>query len=124
MGTILIVDDDFDFRETLLDILKGEGFQVATAGDGLDALAYLRSHPAPCLILLDWMMPRCDGVEFREAQKADPALASIPVVLLTAHTRPGETMTAVQANALLEKPVTVKGLLEVVRRFCSTSTGW
>jgi CheY-like chemotaxis protein len=122
MTTILIVDDDFDMRDSLVDILEDEGFDIAKAADGLEALTYLRAHPAPRLILLDWMMPRCDGANFRAQQRADPALADIPVVLLTADARVEEKVTALQVNDFLLKPVKLHRLLEVVRKYCGDST--
>ena len=61
-----------------------EGYDVATASNGREALVYLKSHSAPRLILLDVMMPVMDGYEFRVEQQRDPAIADIPVVVLTA----------------------------------------
>lgn len=122
MTTILIVDDDFDMRDSLVDILEDEGFDVAVAGDGLEALAYLRAHPAPDLILLDWMMPRCDGAQFRAQQQADPTLAAIPVILLTADTRMAEKMAALQVKEFLSKPVKLHRLLDVMKRYCRANT--
>lgn len=116
-STILVVDDDFDVRDALAEILRDEGFEVATASDGNEALAWLRSQPPPGLILLDWMMPRCNGAQFRAQQQADPRLAAIPVVLLTADLRLTEKPTSVGALHILSKPVTLERLLEVVGRF-------
>lgn len=115
--TILVVEDDFDVRESLRDSLEDEGYLVAVAADGLEALDYLRSHPAPSLILLDWMMPRCDGAEFLERRKADPQIASIPVVLLTADMRRNGTARAPEGGAFLTKPVMLRELLATVERF-------
>lgn len=115
---ILIVDDDPDIRESLSDVLADQGFKVATSADGIEALAYLRASPAPCLILLDYMMPRCDGPTFRAAQRNDARLADIPVVLLTADVRIEEKQRVLDAVDLLAKPVQLEVLLEVVRRHC------
>ena len=117
MSTILIVEDDFDVRDSLADILEDEGFSVATANDGEDALAYLRANPRPSLILLDWMMPRCNGAQFRVEQKSDPALADIPVVLLTADARIEEKQNGIDAADFVAKPVKLERLLAIVRRF-------
>jgi CheY-like chemotaxis protein len=116
--TILIVDDDFDLRDTLADVLQDHGFIVASAEDGLVALEYLRSNPAPCLILLDWMMPRCDGAQFRAEQRSDPRISMIPVVLLTADARHEEKMKAIDADAFLAKPVNLATLRAVIGRYC------
>jgi CheY-like chemotaxis protein len=118
--SVLIVDDDFDIRDSLKDILEDEGYQVAMAADGEEALEYLRRHPAPGVILLDWMMPRCDGAHFRARQTAEPELASIPVILLTADVHAADKTKAIEANDFLAKPVKLAKLLEVVGKYCSS----
>jgi CheY-like chemotaxis protein len=115
-GTVLVVDDDFDVRESLAEILRDEGYEVATAADGDEGLAWLGAHAPPSLILLDWMMPRCDGAQFRARQAADARLASIPVVVLTADLRISGKAHAVGASAFLPKPVTIARLLDAVRQ--------
>jgi CheY-like chemotaxis protein len=117
MKTILVVDDDFDVRDSLSEILHDEGFAVATAADGFEALDYLRSHQPPVLILLDWMMPRCDGARFRQAQQADPQLANVPVVLLTADTRAQDKAGPLGLSGFLSKPVKLQRLLEVLSKY-------
>ncbi|HLH77494.1 MAG TPA: response regulator [Candidatus Binataceae bacterium] len=84
VGQILIVEDDRDTREAISQILTEEGFKVAQAANGLEALRYLRQERNVGLILLDLMMPVMDGLQFRSLQARDPALASIPVIALTA----------------------------------------
>src|SRR5262245_48928116 len=108
---ILIVDDDFGVRESVADALRDESYSVATARDGQEALDYLSTNPLPSLILLDWMMPRCDGAQFRSAQLSDPRFAHIPVVLLTADVKLREKMHALQATGYLAKPVDLDDLL-------------
>jgi CheY-like chemotaxis protein len=117
---VLVVDDDFDLRDTLQEILEDFGYDVAVASDGLEALAWLRSHELPRLVLLDWMMPVCDGASFREAQLADERLASVPVVLLTADIRLDEKTKSLNANAYVKKPVELDTLLETIRRHSRT----
>lgn len=117
-GGVLIVDDDYGMRDTLTEVLRDAGYQVAGAGDGAEALTYLRAHPSPCLILLDWKMPRCDADQFREAQLADPAIATVPVVLLAGDTLGQEKRNQFRAEEYLAKPVRLQRLLEVVSRFC------
>ena len=116
--TVLIVDDDYDLRETLSDVLQDEGYTVATAEDGLAAMEYLSANSAPCMILLDWMMPRCNAAEFRERQRAVPSLESIPVVLLTADERREEKLRMTGARQYLSKPVSRETLCSVVRSIC------
>jgi two-component system response regulator MtrA len=80
---VLIVDDDPDIRALVTYRLTASGYDVICAGDGEDGLAAVRAH-APDLVLVDWMMPRLTGVEMCARMRADPAIAAIPVVLLTA----------------------------------------
>lgn len=115
---VLIVDDDVDIRDSLKDVLEDEGYAVDAVADGFEALAHLRTQARPCLILLDWMMPRCDGPQFRGQQKQDSTIADIPVVLLTADARLGEKVSQIDAKEYLKKPVHLDHLLDVVRRYC------
>jgi len=78
---LLVVDDDTDIRESVIEILEGEGFTVAGAVHGADGLAQARER-RPDLIVLDMMMPVMDGREFLAALRSDPALATIPVVTM------------------------------------------
>lgn len=82
---ILVIDDEAMVRDTVAEFLDDEGFNVLAAADGAEALALLgRSAIRPALILLDLAMPNVDGWGFRELQTRDPALASIPVIVVTA----------------------------------------
>ena len=69
---ILIVDDDADFRQIVREALEESGQETATASGGAEALAYLQTHPAPALILLDWRMADSDASEFMTAFVAGP----------------------------------------------------
>jgi CheY-like chemotaxis protein len=82
--TVLVVEDDWDTREALMLLVQSEGVDAAGARNGQDALEQLRGGLRPCLIVLDLAMPVMTGYEFRQAQLADPDLASIPVALLQA----------------------------------------
>jgi CheY-like chemotaxis protein len=82
---VLIVDDDVDVRDSLAELLEGRGWQVSTALHGQDALrVFAEMRTPPSVILLDLMMPVMDGYEFLEQQRKDPALAKIPVAIITA----------------------------------------
>jgi CheY-like chemotaxis protein len=83
-GPVLLVEDDLDIAEAILDVLMDEGYEVAHATNGREALELLHSQPRPSVILLDLMMPEMDGPEFRAEQLRDPKLSSIPVVVLSA----------------------------------------
>src|SRR4051794_9392013 len=82
---ILVVEDDPDLRELLKQTLAGEGFDVETTSDGFMALNTLRTGPLPHLILLDVKMPKMDGWQFCQARRANSALSSVPIVILSAH---------------------------------------
>jgi two-component system chemotaxis response regulator CheY len=74
----------------------------------------MRAGPLPSLILLDWMMPRCDGPCFRRQQQQDPALAGVPVVVLTADVSVQQRRAELIAAAYLKKPVALAELLRVI----------
>ena len=119
-GGVLVVEDDEDIRADLTAILRVKGFAVDEAANGKDALAQLRDGVSqPCLIVLDLMMPVMNGWELRAAMLADPALAAIPVVVVSGKGRiaPEEEQTLAPA-AVLVKPFELTELLEVVGRYC------
>ncbi|HWQ34623.1 MAG TPA: response regulator [Blastocatellia bacterium] len=115
---ILVVEDDFDSREMLSFILQSEGYSVVGAANGQEALQHLRRGPAPCLILLDLMMPVMNGWEFRDAQAQDPSLSPIPVVVISADVNVKDAATSIGASGWLNKPVDFDRLLDLVRRHC------
>jgi CheY-like chemotaxis protein len=113
---VLIVEDDDSAREALSDCLEMEGFSVASARNGKEALDYLHSAPLPKIILLDLYMPVMTGWEFREAQKKDAAIAHIPVVVVTAF---GSGITKqIDADVIMHKPLDLDRLLSVIRDRC------
>jgi CheY-like chemotaxis protein len=113
---VLIVEDDEDLRDMMAQMLTIEGFDAATAANGREALDYLHSTGKPNVILLDLMMPVMDGWEFRRQQKADPELAPVPVIVLSALDPP--RAATVDADAFLKKPLDFDRLLELVRDHC------
>ncbi len=114
--SVLVVEDDQDIRVTLEDTLASEGMRVATAANGAEALAYLRAHALPDVILLDLMMPVMDGPEFRAAQLADDRLAAIPVVVLSANRDSRSMARAIGAASVLSKPLDLEALVEALER--------
>ncbi len=115
---VLLIEDDFLLRELVTMVLAGEGYMVASASNGEDAFQRLRHYEKPNLILLDLMMPGMDGWHFREEQKKDPQLASIPVVVISALGDIEEKASSLGAAACLQKPVDAAKLLATVRRCC------
>jgi CheY-like chemotaxis protein len=116
---VLIVEDDADLREMMAQLLTLEGYETATVANGREALEYLHNAVAPNVILLDLMMPVMDGWAFRRAQRTDPNIATIPVVVLSAAgvDRIGE----IGAVAAFTKPVNFDRVLQTVRNLCTPS---
>ncbi len=111
---ILLVEDDYSIREAVHDILEAEGYDVVQAENGRDALQRLRAGAPPDLIVLDLRMPVMDGWEFRAAQKNDPALATIPVLAVSADG--SAKAEAIAADGYLRKPLSTSTLLDTVAR--------
>jgi len=114
----MVVEDDEAIRETLRVALEMEGYVVFCAEDGREALETLPRIPRPCLILLDLMMPVMNGWELAEALAADEALATIPVVVVTAFA--DRAAKVKKARGLLKKPVQLDVLLGTVRQHCGS----
>lgn len=114
----MVIDDDDDLRETVRDVFEQAGYQVALAADGADALAQLRGGLRPGLILLDLSMPRMSGLEFREAQQRDAAIAEIPTIVLSASENLTETARRLDPTGVLRKPVSLRELLRLAERWC------
>jgi CheY-like chemotaxis protein len=116
---ILVVEDEPTLRELFADILRDEGYPTTCADNGVEALRYLANAPVlPCLILLDLNMPVMSGWDFRLAQLADPRLASIPVVAISAGATVKQQALNISANDYLAKPLEIEDLVGVVARFC------
>lgn len=113
---ILVVDDDDDIREAISAVLETSGYEPIEASSGADALEQLHRHRRPSMILLDLMMPGISGADFMRALRADPALADIPVVILSGDTSVRETAVALGASASLPKPVDLDNLVSTVSR--------
>lgn len=119
-STILVVDDDPTLRGTVRDILSEEGYSVRDAPDGEVGLNMLRAQPDRFgLVLLDLMMPRKDGWQFRIEQRNDPTLAGIPVVVMSASVNVKQEGLPVDVApaAFMPKPFDLHQLLKVVERF-------
>ena len=99
---VLLVEDDTDLREALCDAMSDAGHTVETAADGVEGLRQLRAT-RPDVVVLDLMMPKLDGWQFRLAQRQDPMIATTPVVAISASNSP--TAAAVDADLFLRKPL-------------------
>ena len=116
LKTILVVEDDHDTRVSVRQQLEAEGYFVFSAANGKSALEILRRIKPPCLILLDLVMPVMDGEEFIRVIDSDPALHVIPVVVVTAFPEKSKNLIA---KALVQKPINLNTLLDVVQKYCA-----
>jgi CheY-like chemotaxis protein len=113
---ILVVDDDDDARATVGDLLRLNGYEVAAAGNGQDALAVCRRLPAPPhLMVIDLRMPVMDGWELLAAKAGVPELRAVPVVIVSGE--PDAKMRLPQPSVVgcLGKPLRAPALLQAVR---------
>ena len=114
---VLVIDDDEGMRVPLCRVLESDGHRTVQAADGREGLRLLREGLDPCLIIMDLMMPEVDGFAFRATQVADPRLADIPTIVLTASALTVGT-NALRATAVVMKPVTVGRVLALVDAYC------
>ena len=116
---ILVVDDNRAVREALVTLLEGRGFAARGVANGREALQTLRAGFDACLILLDMTMPIMDGRKFRAAQRQDPALADVPIVVMAALSDPAEAASELGAVGGLAKPIAdVEPLVQMVSAHC------
>ena len=119
---VLVVDDDPLLRELITEALLGEGYRVATAGDGSEAMDEVEAEE-PSLILLDWMMPRMDGGAFvTELRRRQPDTA-IPILVMTAGGEARERAASIRADGFIRKPFELALLLDQVARYVKLSDG-
>ncbi|MCD4684922.1 MAG: response regulator [Anaerolineae bacterium] len=95
--TVLIVDDEPDNLSIPKEVLTFYGAQVYTAGDGVTGLKVLEDI-SPTFILSDLSMPNMDGWEMLKRIRANPRLANVPVIALTAHAMSGDQARAIEAG--------------------------
>jgi chemosensory pili system protein ChpA (sensor histidine kinase/response regulator) len=115
---VLVVDDSLTVRKITSRMLAREGFEVATAKDGVDALQQLQDIRPDC-ILLDVEMPRMDGFEFARNLRADDATRGIPIIMITSRTADKHRNHALEigVNEYMGKPYQEDQLLEMIRRY-------
>jgi signal transduction histidine kinase len=108
---ILLVEDDVDLCEALGETLAELGHTVVAAIDGEDGLRQMREF-RPDIVVLDLMMPKVNGWQFRVAQRADPELATTPLVVISASD--SATARAVDADLYLRKPLDAETLMQSI----------
>jgi CheY-like chemotaxis protein len=114
--TVLVIDDDRDAQEMVRVALTADGYRVATAGNGRDALVHLRSTADTCIIVLDLGLPRMDGALFRAAQLRDRSLAWIPVVVVSGSIDGVARARELGARSFVAKPVDLDRLRAALSR--------
>ncbi len=117
MKTIMTVDDSASLRQMVSFVLKGGGYGVIEAVDGLDALSKLKGQELH-LILSDINMPKMDGLEFTRQLRAMPQYKFVPIVLLTTESHPEKKKEGKAAGATgwIVKPFNPDQLLAVVKK--------
>jgi len=115
---ILVVEDDAIMQKMALKILRSRGFSCELAVTGREAVAKAGAF-RPGLILMDLSLPEMNGWEATRALKADPAVAGIPVVAVTAHAMVGDRETAIAAGCAecVTKPYELEELIAVVEHY-------
>lgn len=121
MTRVLVVDDEPNILLSLEFLMQQAGFDVDTAEDGERALASVAESP-PEVILLDISLPGISGFDVLERLRADPAHASTPIVMLTAHGREVEREKglALGADDYITKPFSTRDLVEKVQGLLAT----
>jgi CheY-like chemotaxis protein len=110
---ILIVDDSEEIATSLARLLRRHGYATEWACDGVAAMERLRREPVPALVILDYQMPRADGLEVLRFIRAKALTATVPVVMAT-----GALNECPEgAQALLEKPFEIEKLLHILREW-------
>lgn len=110
-GVVLVVDDAADMRDLIQELLTDEGYDVVTAQSGHQALSVLETR-TPDLVITDLLMPGMDGFALRAEMLRRPALAQVPVIVLSSFwQRPSETLEAVD---VIGKPLDMDRLLRAV----------
>lgn len=124
MATILIVDDDPVVQRMLAYVLEGEGHEICTAQNGLEALNRLE-ETAVDLVVSDLKMPVMDGITLLERLRDDDRHRQLPVVILTVKLKAGRDVPAdiIGSTDFLSKPVSSEELLDVISRRLAPGAG-
>jgi CheY-like chemotaxis protein len=117
---ILIVEDDRDLRFVIRMILEHAGYEVAEARNGIAALESIGAEP-PDLVIADLTMPVMSGVELVDQLRANPATASIPVVLLSGGQV--DSATSQRVEAVVTKPFEPDHLVACIERALHAGRG-
>lgn len=123
--TILLAEDDIILSELYTERLKQEGFTVVHAGNGEEALEFVKEYN-PSLIILDIMMPKMNGLDVLKSLKDNPETAKIPVIIVTALVQEIEKLNKImtQADAYVVKSEVLPGeIIEEVKKRLNNVAG-
>jgi CheY-like chemotaxis protein len=115
---VLVIDDERVIREMLRRMLLMAGFDVVLAAGGAEGLRVLGTDPHVALILLDLDMPGIDGRRFRDVQRSDPRLASVPTIIVSGAVFTDELREQLQVAHFVQKPVRQATLVRLVESYC------
>lgn len=115
MKTIVIIDDEFGLADVLEATLSDSGYRVVTASNGEQGLHAMHEHP-PDLVILDYMMPLLDGPGVLRAMRADPRLATVPVIMMSAMPESVVSARCSGYFAFLRKPFGFEPLHAIIVR--------
>ena len=120
---ILIVEDNPNNVEIMVDYLTAFNYRTKVAHTGIEALTYL-TEERPLLILMDIQMPGMDGLETTQRIRANPEYQDLPIIAVTALTMPGdqERCLAIGMNEYLSKPINLRHLLQLIKKFSTKDT--
>ena len=118
MTTVLFVEDQLELRAIHTAYLTSHGFNVVTAVDGESGIELARSAK-PDIIVLDYSLPECNGVDVAHAIRKDPEIAKVPIVMMTAipYGAIGKKAVAAGCASFLSKPCAPSRLLLELKRF-------
>jgi CheY-like chemotaxis protein len=120
-GLVLIVEDDEDIRTDLAALLAAHGYDTETAANGAEAIERMSISP-PCLVLLDLMMPVMDGWALRSEMTKLPAMADVPIVVLSGGSDVPTAAQTIGAVGFVTKPFKLRTLLDVIGQHCVPRT--
>jgi CheY-like chemotaxis protein len=116
--SILVVDDQTESSDAVGLALEQQGVHVRVAHDGEEALTMLQRGFRPCVVVVDLMMPKMDGWEFRQRQLSNPQFADIPVLIMSGYPNADKAAGTLGVRTVLKKPLSVPRLLSLLNRHC------
>ncbi|MDZ4765732.1 MAG: response regulator [Chloroflexota bacterium] len=123
-GRILVVEDNLDNMTLIMDVLQSLGYETVLARDGEEGLR-MAGTEKPDLVLMDLSLPKMDGWTATRKIKANPEIAHIPVIALTAHAMVGDRDRALEAGCddYLTKPLNLRELAQKLTQFIEQGRG-